>query len=74
MNNPFFYFGLTMSVLYVAGGISVLIWGGRFLNVPEWGLYVPAWGRIVLGSFMIVYGLFRLKRSYAVAKEVNEQQ
>ena len=51
------YFGAIMAVIYVAGGLLLLLESGRFFNMPHY-YSVP------LGTVLTLYGAFRGYRVY----------
>ena len=59
-------FGIIMSVFFIISGILVPI------HPPLAGLFrgggFPDWAPYIVGFILVVYGLFRLSRAYALYK------
>jgi len=68
MSKKFAYFGIVMGGIFVCGGI-LLVFRHDLVNLPpEFRPY-----HNLLGAIVIMYGLFRIYRSYLVIKEHREK-
>ena len=57
--NFFFYFGITMGVLYIITGVLLIVRGD---SVPQLVVYLPGNSRLFIGIILIGYGAFRIAR------------